>query len=136
MQGLKGKGDWFDLVGDSGRVWGRAVLTGKDTANPVFVSVGHKISIATATELTLAMSHHRIPEPVRQVKSQSAGWAGYCQLGGGALCACECVCLCVCACVSEHAVRHSTMSPFNIVQADIMSRKVLRDTAPKHEQLQ
>ena len=117
-------------------MWGRAVLTGKDTANPVFVSVGHKISIATATELTLAMSHHRIPEPVRQVKSQSAGWAGYCQLGGGALCACECVCVCVCACVSEHAVRHSTMSPFNIVQADIMSRKVLRDTAPKHEQLQ
>ena len=52
------------------------------------------------------------------------------------MCVRVCLSVCVCVCVLEHAVRHSTMSPFNIMQADIMSRKVLRDTAPKHEQLQ
>ena len=55
-------------------MWGRAILTGKDTTNPVFVSVGHKISMETATELTLAVSHNRVPEPVRQVR--------HCQWGG------------------------------------------------------
>ena len=79
-------GDSFDLVGGSGQVWGQAVLTGKGTTNPVFVSVGHKISMETATALTLAVSHTRIPEPVRQVKGVGgalpAGWAGHCQQGG------------------------------------------------------
>ena len=83
QKGLKRKGDLFDLVGDSGRVWGRAVLTGKDSVNPVFVSVGHKISLETASELTLAVSCNRIPEPVRQVRCYQ--WEGVGQ------CTCACV---------------------------------------------
>ena len=64
-------------------MWGRAILTGKDTTNPVFVSVGHKISMETATELTLAVSHNRVPEPVRQVRHCQRGGLGWGTTSGG-----------------------------------------------------
>ena len=64
-------------------MWGRAILTGKDTTNPVFVSVGHKISMETATELTLAVSHNRVPEPVRQVRHYQRGGLGWGTTSGG-----------------------------------------------------
>ena len=53
------------LVGDSGQVWGAACVS-KGSGKPVYVSVGHSVSLATAIELTRLVSVHRIPEPVRQ----------------------------------------------------------------------
>ena len=41
--------------------------TSDAAANPVYVSVGHKISLNTAVELVVACSVKRVPEPVRQV---------------------------------------------------------------------
>ena len=45
----------------------QALRTSDDASNPVYVSVGHKISLETATQLVTACSRKRIPEPVRQV---------------------------------------------------------------------
>ena len=42
-----------------------AVVRTKDNTQPVFVSVGHRISLKTAVELVLKTSRFRIPEPTR-----------------------------------------------------------------------
>jgi deoxyribonuclease V len=58
-------GSWTPMT-NCGEVVGRVVRT-KTGVKPVFVSVGHKIDINGATQLTLAChSGYRIPEPTRQ----------------------------------------------------------------------
>ncbi len=42
-----------------------AVVRTKDSTQPVFVSVGHRISLKTAIDLVLKTSKFRIPEPTR-----------------------------------------------------------------------
>lgn len=54
----------MDLVGASGFVWG-AALASPNTSNPIYVSVGHKLSLNTAVHLVQISCRHRIPEPVR-----------------------------------------------------------------------
>lgn len=49
----------------NGKVVGAAVYT-RIGAKPVFVSVGHKISLETAVGIVLETSKFRIPEPLRQ----------------------------------------------------------------------
>jgi deoxyinosine 3'endonuclease (endonuclease V) len=68
---LKKKGDYFHLIGLSGQIWGAAVRTSEGAINPVYVSVGHKISLDTAIKLVVACSVKRVPEPVRQVHTQT-----------------------------------------------------------------
>lgn len=59
------RGEWSPLV-EGDEVLGRAVRT-QTEINPVYVSVGHRIGIADATDLTIALStHFRVPEPTRQ----------------------------------------------------------------------
>jgi deoxyribonuclease V len=59
------RGSVSDLV-DGGEVIGAAVRTREDVA-PVFVSVGHRISLQTAVRATLACApRYRIPEPLRR----------------------------------------------------------------------
>jgi len=54
------------LYNREGRVIGAAVRT-RDRVKPVYVSIGHKISLAQAIRLTLACGKgYRIPEPTRQ----------------------------------------------------------------------
>jgi deoxyribonuclease V len=49
-----------------GKVIGAVVRT-KSNVNPVYVSAGHKIDLASAVRVTLATCHgYRIPEPTRQ----------------------------------------------------------------------
>lgn len=61
----KRRGDWSPLR-DSGTVLGRVLRT-QTNVRPVFVSVGHRISLDEATELTLRLSRrYRIPEPIRR----------------------------------------------------------------------
>jgi deoxyribonuclease V len=51
---------------DAGEVVGRVLRT-RTGVRPVFVSPGHRVSLATAVELVLAASpRYRLPEPVRQ----------------------------------------------------------------------
>jgi deoxyribonuclease V len=59
------RGEWAALT-DRGEVLGRAVRT-QSKVKPVYVSVGHRISLDDATGLAVALSsRYRIPEPTRQ----------------------------------------------------------------------
>jgi deoxyribonuclease V len=58
------RGDWAALVDDD-EVVGRALRT-QDGVKPVFVSIGHRISLDLATDLVLRLSpRYRLPEPIR-----------------------------------------------------------------------
>ena len=57
-------GAWTLLV-DKGEIIG-AVLRTKAGVKPLYISVGHRIDLATAVRLTLAATRgHRLPEPTR-----------------------------------------------------------------------
>eukprot|EP00741_Cyanophora_paradoxa_P004309 tig00000792_g4183.t1 len=59
------------IVGDSGRTWGAALRTTAGSKNPIFVSVGHGLSLASAVELVRRCCRHRVPEPIRQADLRS-----------------------------------------------------------------
>lgn len=65
-QALKQAGDSFDLVSDRGHVLGRCVRTGQRAPTPVYISVGHRVTLESATQISLQCSKYRIPEPVRR----------------------------------------------------------------------
>jgi len=59
------KGCWRPIV-DDGEIVGAAVFT-KTDGRPVYVSVGHKVSLETAIRIVLNCARkYRIPEPIRQ----------------------------------------------------------------------
>uniref|UniRef100_A0A7S0R7A0 Endonuclease V n=1 Tax=Chlamydomonas leiostraca TaxID=1034604 RepID=A0A7S0R7A0_9CHLO len=58
------------LVGASGAVWGAAVC-GAGSKRPLYVSVGHRVSLATAVEVVARCCVTRAPEPVRQADLRS-----------------------------------------------------------------
>jgi endonuclease V len=64
-------GQWVPLVGDSGTVLGAALRPTADATDPVFVSVGHRVSLATAVRVAHAVSLYRVAEPVRQADLRS-----------------------------------------------------------------
>ncbi|BFZ14536.1 hypothetical protein BsWGS_17575 [Bradybaena similaris] len=70
-QTLKFAGDFFDLVSDSGQVLGRCVRTCDKAPNPVYISVGHQITLESAMQICLQCSKYRIPEPVRKADIDS-----------------------------------------------------------------
>ncbi|KAI8053932.1 endonuclease V-domain-containing protein [Syncephalis plumigaleata] len=59
-------GQWFPLCGNTGLTYGAAVRSLDNASNPIFVSVGHRLSLATAVATTLCCCRYRVPEPVRQ----------------------------------------------------------------------
>jgi len=66
VEELRDRGDTFDLQTASSEVLGVALKSSRDATKPVFVSVGHRIDLKTATAVVLACSKYRIPEPTRQ----------------------------------------------------------------------
>jgi deoxyribonuclease V len=64
------RGVWSELV-DHGETIG-AVLRTRSAVRPVFVSVGHRISLTTAIDLVLRCTgRFRLPEPIRAADSLS-----------------------------------------------------------------
>ncbi|XP_059988780.1 endonuclease V isoform X10 [Lagenorhynchus albirostris] len=63
---LKAGGDSFPLMGGSGTVLGMALKSHDHSTKPLYVSVGHKMSLEAAVRLTHGCCKFRIPEPVRQ----------------------------------------------------------------------
>lgn len=59
-------GDFVELRGTSGRLWGVALKCTNDSVKPLFISVGHKISLTTAIDLVLRCCLYRIPSPIRE----------------------------------------------------------------------
>lgn len=59
------EGAWAPLV-DAGEVIGAALRT-RQGVKPVYVSIGHRISLETAIGITMqCVKKHRLPEPTRQ----------------------------------------------------------------------
>lgn len=79
---IQGKGGEFrKLVGKSGVTWGAALIPTDDCLNPIYVSVGHRISLETALKIVASCCIYRIPEPVRQADLRSRDQAN--KRGGG-----------------------------------------------------
>ncbi|XP_033896647.3 endonuclease V-like isoform X2 [Acipenser ruthenus] len=68
---LRNRGDTFPLEASSGRVLGKALKSSDRSTKPLYVSVGHRISLDTALRLTTACCKYRIPEPIRQADIRS-----------------------------------------------------------------
>ncbi|KAM7068354.1 endonuclease V [Molossus nigricans] len=68
---LRARGDAFPLRGRSGAILGVALKSHDHSTKPLYVSVGHKISLEAAVRLTRSCCRFRIPEPVRQADIRS-----------------------------------------------------------------
>ncbi|XP_076131560.1 endonuclease V-like [Alosa pseudoharengus] len=66
INALQKGGDTFPLTSQSGRELGKALRSSDSSTKPVYVSVGHRISLDTAVRLTHACCRYRVPEPIRQ----------------------------------------------------------------------
>ncbi|XP_061687078.1 endonuclease V-like isoform X3 [Syngnathoides biaculeatus] len=71
ISALQKGGDNFPLITTSGKVLGKALRSSDKSTKPVYVSVGHKISLDTAVKLTHSCSRFRVPEPIRQADYRS-----------------------------------------------------------------
>ncbi len=61
----KKAGDFLELVGKSGVVHGVAYKSTQDCNNPIYISVGHMISLASCVKIVGKLCQYRIPEPIR-----------------------------------------------------------------------
>lgn len=67
------KGDQSDLVADGGEIVGAALRT-RENSRPLFISVGHKISLSAAVGWVLQCCRsYRLPEPSRLAHLASRG---------------------------------------------------------------
>ncbi|KPP78967.1 endonuclease V-like, partial [Scleropages formosus] len=71
IRALKKGGDSFPLTVACGRVLGKALRSSDKSIKPIYVSVGHRISLDTAVQLTHACCRYRVPEPIRQADMRS-----------------------------------------------------------------
>jgi len=62
---LRHGGDYFLLRGVSGRVWGACLRSNGESTNPIYVSIGHRVSLLTSVRLVHACCQHRVPTPIR-----------------------------------------------------------------------
>jgi deoxyribonuclease V len=72
-----GRGSWVDLL-DRAEVIGR-VLRSRDRVKPLYISIGHRVTLDDAVALTLKMGGgYRLPEPTRLADQRVRGLArGY-----------------------------------------------------------
>uniref|UniRef100_A0A0D3GJM0 Endonuclease V n=1 Tax=Oryza barthii TaxID=65489 RepID=A0A0D3GJM0_9ORYZ len=58
------------LTGQSGTTWGAAMRSCPGLSKPIYISVGHRISLDSAIGIVKFCSNYRIPEPIRQKSIQ------------------------------------------------------------------
>ncbi|KAM3921933.1 endonuclease V [Leptodactylus fuscus] len=68
---LQNGGDFFYLRGGTGNILGAALKSSQKSFKPVYISVGHKISLETAVKLVHCCCKYRVPEPTRQADIRS-----------------------------------------------------------------
>merc|ERR1712070_838785 len=62
----------MELKGKStDKVLGYCLLPLPTIKNPIFISIGHQLSLHTAVILTIACCFYRVPEPIRQADLRS-----------------------------------------------------------------
>ncbi|KAK7144580.1 hypothetical protein R3I94_010869 [Phoxinus phoxinus] len=71
INALQKSGDSFYLATASGKVLGKALRSSQSSTKPVYVSVGHRITLDTAVKLTHTCCLYRVPEPIRQADIRS-----------------------------------------------------------------
>ncbi|KAF4797459.1 E3 ubiquitin-protein ligase RNF213 [Turdus rufiventris] len=71
VRSLRRSGETFPLTGTSGKVLGMALRSCNNSSKPLYVSVGHRVSLGTAVRLVRACCRFRIPEPIRQADIRS-----------------------------------------------------------------
>ncbi|NWI95928.1 ENDOV Endonuclease, partial [Pitta sordida] len=71
IRSLQKPGDTFPLTGTSGTVLGMALRSHQHSSRPLYVSVGHRVSLDTAVSLVSSCCRYRIPEPIRQADIRS-----------------------------------------------------------------
>ncbi|KAF3327794.1 endonuclease V [Carex littledalei] len=59
------------LIGESGKIWGAALRPGPGSLKPVYISIGHRVSLDSAITLVKMCSKFRVPEPTRQADIRS-----------------------------------------------------------------
>ncbi|KAM5566238.1 endonuclease V [Rosa sericea] len=63
--------DFINLTGRSGRIWGVAMRSTDGCVKPIFISIGHRISLDTAIKIVKLTCKYRVPEPIRQADIRS-----------------------------------------------------------------
>ncbi|EOY29100.1 PREDICTED: endonuclease V isoform X1 [Theobroma cacao] len=63
--------DLITLRGSSGFIWGVAMRSTQSSLKPLFVSIGHRISLDTAIKVVKMTCKFRVPEPIRQADIRS-----------------------------------------------------------------
>ncbi|KAG8375299.1 hypothetical protein BUALT_Bualt10G0085900 [Buddleja alternifolia] len=63
--------DIFTLIGDSGSTLGAAMRSTEASQKPIFISVGHRISLASSIKIVELSCRFRVPEPIRQADIRS-----------------------------------------------------------------
>ncbi|KAL6344826.1 hypothetical protein AAG906_002732 [Vitis piasezkii] len=63
--------DFIALTGYSGRTLGVAMRSTESSLKPIFVSIGHRVSLDTAIIIIKMTCNYRVPEPVRQADIRS-----------------------------------------------------------------
>ncbi|NXY15969.1 ENDOV Endonuclease, partial [Atrichornis clamosus] len=66
VRALQRSGETFPLTGTSGKVLGMALRSCSNSSKPLYISVGHRVSLATAVRLVSSCCRFRVPEPIRQ----------------------------------------------------------------------
>ncbi|XP_057991975.1 uncharacterized protein LOC110668907 isoform X2 [Hevea brasiliensis] len=63
--------DFVKLVGDSGRILGAAMRPPRGSQDPIYISIGHRVSLDTAIKIAKITRQYHLPEPVRQADLRS-----------------------------------------------------------------
>ncbi|PKA50662.1 deoxyribonuclease V [Apostasia shenzhenica] len=63
--------DIISLVGESGKVWGAAMRSTSGSVKPIYISLGHRISLESSIRVTKFCCKFRVPEPIRQADIRS-----------------------------------------------------------------
>jgi endonuclease V len=62
----KNKGDYIELIGKTtNNIYGAAVKSSENSKKPIYISIGHKISLKTAVEIIIQTCKYKLPEPIR-----------------------------------------------------------------------
>lgn len=77
QQKCQQKGDFMELIGQSGQIYGVAFKSTEKTLNPIYITIGHQISLPTAIKIVSKYCQYRIPEPIRHSDIESKKhWGG------------------------------------------------------------
>uniref|UniRef100_A0A1J3DAY9 Endonuclease V n=1 Tax=Noccaea caerulescens TaxID=107243 RepID=A0A1J3DAY9_NOCCA len=64
----------INLVGNSGFTWGVGFRPTRSSLKPIYISVGHRISLDSAVKIVNMTCKYRVPEPLRQADIRSRAY--------------------------------------------------------------